>query len=203
MRAAVDEAAPLAYPPCMSTTVQLNPRPGLVQRAVGSQIVTFFSPASVDVTGSYASIADLELISIPDNSAGDFSFEAKQRWLRIASNFFDAFIGQRFATPLALWGDFVIYCVCEMAYAGLINKRGYNPDGKTEKTLLERKNDVRELVESARDYTITPDQRLATTEPMHVGEMFSDTPLGWSESTRARALGRWPWIGLSGSWRGL
>lgn len=154
--------------------------PGSAHPLVGPDPASVVYRTSSDLVGSYASVADLDEISVPENSVHDFRKTAKERWLRIASRRFDSHLGQRFRVPLSAYSDAVVWAVCEMAFAGLVGKRGHDPEAKTEKTVKEREEEAKQWIQMAQDYEVTPDPRLVLTEPAPVAQMRSDLPRGWS-----------------------
>lgn len=138
---------------------------------------------------SYASIDDLDDISLPENAKHDFSTRSMTRWLSIASRQADSYIGQRFPVPLQQYSDNWIWLVCELAYFGLVNKRGHDPEAKTEKVDDTRVAMAISWLKSARDYEITPDPRLINTEPRRIATMTSDVSRGWDFDSRRGSAG--------------
>ncbi len=130
--------------------------------------------------GSYASVQDLEDISIPDNAAHDFSLTAKVRHLRIAFARVNSILGQRFNVPLQRWSEAVVWAQCEIAFGGLMAKRGHDPEAKTERTVGSRVQAALNWLEQAKEYEVTPDPVLQAAEPDQVGIFQSDTPRGWN-----------------------
>ena len=112
------------------------------------------------IPGSYAELQDLIDLSIPDNAKHDFKAGAMEKWLRVASSIANSYIGQRFQTPLQAWSEAWVWAVCEIAFAGMVNKRGYNPEGTSESTFGARHDAAMTWIKEARDNEITPDPRL-------------------------------------------
>lgn len=158
---------------------QERPRRELVQ--AGSSGVLYYPGASCTLVGSYAEIADIMDLSIPDNARGDFKTSVIERNLRTASARANTVLGQRFKTPLAYYSETVVWAVCEIAYGQLVARRGHDPEAKTEKTIAERVEAAWSWLEAARDYEVTPD---ATTvqvqQESSPAVMVSDPPRGWS-----------------------
>lgn len=168
----------------MSQTLHFGPRKPRAPLVAGEAGVTQFLSSSA-LPGSYASFQDLVDICIPDNTRFDFNTAVCERWLRIASRFADSHVGQRFKTPLKLFSDAWVWAVCEIAFSGIMGKRGHDPEAKTERTVEDRRRVAVEWILQAKDYEITPDPRLVLTEPFHVGQMYSDQDRGWSSFDRA------------------
>lgn len=138
----------------------------------------YLSTAQLD-GGSYASVEDLEDFSIPENASHDYSTRAKVKCLKAAFGIVNGELGQRFETPLKRWSETVVWAQCEIAYSMLANKRGHDPEAKTEKTVAKRRQDALDWLNSAKEYQITPDPVLQQMEPDQVGIMKSDLPRGW------------------------
>lgn len=128
---------------------------------------------------AYADVPDLIDISIPDNAVHDFRTSSMERWLKIASRQADSYIGQRFTVPLQQFSDSWVWLVCELAYFGMVGKRGHDPEAKTESTVDKRLDIAMTWLKSARDYDITPDPALVLTERRPVATMTSDVRRGW------------------------
>lgn len=163
-----NQQTPVVFPP--------SPHPLLGGSGAVAQYRTL---ADTTLTGSYASFDDFALISLPENTQYDYSRESIERWLRVASRQADSYVGQRFRTPLQLYSEAWVWLVCELAYFGVATRRGYNPDGHAGEDARGRREMALAWLQAARDYEVTPDQRLATTEPFHVAEMYSLPQRGW------------------------
>jgi phage gp36-like protein len=152
----------------------------------GPRVLVANSPAEViyknacDLLGAYASIQDLDDLVVAENVQHDFTTRSKEKWLRVAARIADSYVGQRFKTPLSMWSDAWIWANCEIAIHGLMHKRGDDPDKPSNKSTEMDKLAAVQWIMAARDYEITPDQRLALTEPAKVATMKSYRPRGWN-----------------------
>lgn len=180
-------AEPLAYPPGVAQSIAYAP--GQPHPLIAGSPAAVLYRESYDLAGSYATVADLNEISIAENSAHDFRTRAKERWLRIATSRVNTHWGQRWVVPLRKWSEAVVWAVCEIAYAGLVGKRGYKPDGTSEKTIGEREDDAWAWVKAGQNYEVTPDPVLILAEPARVATMHSDIPRGWSGYSRRGGSG--------------
>ncbi len=153
---------------------------------------TFLDSSALD--GSYASVADLDEISIPENAGHDFGLTSKVRHLRIAFGRVNSILGQRFNVPLQRWSETVVWAQCEIAFAGLMAKRGHDPEAKTESTVGKRLKAALDWLNEAKEYEVTPDPLLQAAEPDQVGIFQSDTPRGWNgeglRTTNIQQFGR-------------
>jgi len=128
------------------------------------------------IPGSYAELQDLINLSLPDNSKHDFKQASMEQWLRVASSIANSYLGQRFEVPLKAWSEAWVWAVCEIAFSGMVNKRGFNPSGTSESTLDTRHKAALDWIKAARDNEITPDPRLVGEEHTVVALMQSDRP---------------------------
>ena len=73
--------------------------------------------------GSYASVADVLRVNMPEDAKEDFAIETIEQWLRIAKNDVDTYLGQRFELPLKSWSEMVVWAQGELAVCGMLGQR--------------------------------------------------------------------------------
>lgn len=189
----------LAYPPGVPQSVPYVP--GNPHPLVAGDPAAVFYREKYELAGSYATVADLQDISLAENSSHDFSTRSMEKWLRIATSRMNSRWVQRWELPLKKWSEAVVWACSEIAFAGLVGKRGYKPDGSSEKTVGEREDDAWDWVKAAQNYEVTPDPILILAEPAKVATMHSDVPRGWSAYSRRGPRGGSGGYGSGGFFR--
>lgn len=142
------------------------------------------------LAGSYASVADMILLTLPEDSKHDFSQDTLASWLRIAKNIIDEELGQRFSLPLTAWSDTILWAQCEIATIGALRKRGVRSDDEALQ-LDKRESRVRRWLRKAKCGLITPDPELSNerlgTQAFRYRSRSGDR--GWD--TQGRAARSW------------
>lgn len=140
--------------------------------------------------GSYASVADVMRVNMPEDAKEDFATETIEQWLRIAKNDVDTYLGQRFELPLRSWSEMVVWAQGELAVCGMLGQRGVRSTDETLRLRI-RKNTARAFLRKARDRQITPDKslsdaRLGTMAPRYRGR---GADRGWDTQGRMAQRG--------------
>lgn len=133
-----------------SATHQVVDDPTLLARYPGAGL---YAP------GAYATLYDLIVVSIPEDSRWDFEGAKMTRFLSIAAGRINEHLGNRgWHVPLAWWSETVVWANCELAYCMLARQRGVNTEASAP-NFEAREKIVFDWVKAARDGEITPDQR--------------------------------------------
>ncbi len=135
--------------------------------------------------GSYASVADVLRVNMPEDAKEDFAIETIEQWLRIAKNDVDTYLGQRFELPLKSWSEMVVWAQGELAVCGMLGQRGVRSTDETLRLRI-RRNTARAFLKKSRDRQITPDptlsdERLGTMAPRYRGR---GADRGWDTQGR-------------------
>lgn len=143
----------------------------------------FFRAEDKENSGCYATPADIDDLSIPQNARGDYELKWKWDFLRVATSRVNSVLGQRWTVPLQVWSPTLVWATCEIAYALMVRgKRGVKPGSDEWRVLKDRYEDAVQLIASAQDYEITLDPRLVCAEPEPIAVAYSDRPRGWGRS---------------------
>ena len=101
-----------------------------VQVQTDPAILAQYPGAGLYAPGAYATIGDLFLISVPQDSSHDYSGSALNRFLTIAAGRINEHLGNRgWHVPLVWWSETVVWVNCELAYAMAARQRGLNTEG--------------------------------------------------------------------------
>lgn len=160
----------------MAGTIHQDPRAAVPVATTGGG-VQYVSATEETVPSSYATMADLFALSIPEDSAHDFTTAALRAHLVVGASRINEHLGQRFQTPLRLWSPTVVWANCELAAIGAFRQRGVNTESAVD--LRSREAAVISWLKSARDHEITPDQRLTAIDDKVACRYISDDARGW------------------------
>lgn len=131
------------------------------------------------ITSPYCSVEDVLEISVPEDQRHDYSAATLTRWLGIGAAKVNEFLGQRFAVPLSVWSDTIVWANCELTYIGATRKRGINSEALASE-FHEREQGVLSWLKMSRDHEITPDSRLsAQDQPVQALRYLSAPSRGW------------------------
>lgn len=135
--------------------------------------------------GSYASVADVLRVNMPEDAKEDFAIETIEQWLRIAKNDVDMHLGQRFKLPLRSWSEMVVWAQGEIAVLGMLGQRGVRSTDEALRLRI-RQRRVMAFLKKARDRQVTPDptlsdDRLGTMAPRYRGR---GADRGWDTQGR-------------------
>ena len=123
--------------------------------------------------GSYASVADVLRVNMPEDAKEDFAIETIEQWLRIAKNDVDSYLGNRFRLPLTKWSEMIVWAQGELAVCGMLGQRGVRSVDETLRLRIRKRTAVA-FLKRCRDRQVTPDptlsdERLGTMAPRYRG----------------------------------
>ena len=160
----------------MSGTLTPTPLPYTISGA-GHSATLYRASSGLDE--SYASQADLFLLSMAGNVGFDFGDEVLDANLIRASREADVFLTHRFITPLQHYSRAFVGWVCDMAIYFAMEVRGYNPDNGEEARFRRKFKYAEERIKSAQAYMITPDKLLLLAETPQPATPYSYANRGW------------------------
>ena len=155
----------------------------------------------------YATIAQLQTLSITQAQTTRFGVPAMTASLQAASSIADSYIASQFVLPLKanpIGGDMsLVMAVCAIAAYILNNQAGYNPGAPIDESIKARYDESLKWLELVRDKKIFPQWADSSGDPIGIDEggdfVISDLPVGFTSRGASRrgvlnADSNWPWF---------